>query len=102
MALLLPCPICKDNLYLMYVHPKKGSAGAENITDDFEKRIYKEVLESIKSDDLYKLSVQNDQLTFTHILSEKQDEAEMEALISEEVDLSPSDVAIKKENTSEN
>jgi hypothetical protein len=92
----------KNNLYIMYVHPKKGSAGAENITEDFEKRIYREVLECIKSDDLYKITVENNKLIFTHNLSEKQDEESMEAIIREEVDLSSSDVEIKKENDSEN
>lgn len=33
----------KDILYLMYIHPKKGAFGAENITDDFMKELLKDV-----------------------------------------------------------
>ena len=50
--------IIKDNhLYLMFVHPKTGSKGSENITDESKAYLYKKVLENIKSGDLYKLTL---------------------------------------------
>jgi hypothetical protein len=55
--------IIKDEaLYLMFVHPKTGSKGSENITDESKAYLYKKVLECIKSEDLYKLTL-NDSKT---------------------------------------
>jgi len=36
----------------MFVHPKTGSEGSDNITDDSKAKIYKDVLDAIKKDDL--------------------------------------------------
>lgn len=47
----------KDSLYLMFIHPKTGSKGVENITDESKTYLYKKVLECIKSEDLYKLTL---------------------------------------------
>ena len=44
-------------LYLMFVHPKAGSLGADNITDQSKALLYKKVLECIKSNKLYKLTL---------------------------------------------
>jgi hypothetical protein len=50
--------IMKDeNLYLMFVHPKTGSMGAENITDESKAYLYKKVLSNIKTNDLFELSL---------------------------------------------
>jgi hypothetical protein len=50
--------IIKDEkLYLMFVHPKTGALGSENITDESKAYLYKKVLESIKSNDLYQLTL---------------------------------------------
>lgn len=49
--------IKKDSLYLMFVHPKTGSQGSENITDESKAYLYKKVLECIESQELYKLSL---------------------------------------------
>ena len=50
--------IIKDEkLYLMFVHPKTGTLGSENITDESKAYLYKKVLESIKSNDLYQLTL---------------------------------------------
>ena len=50
--------IIKDNnLYLMFVHPKTGALGSENITDESKAYLYKKILECIKSNDLYQLSL---------------------------------------------
>ncbi len=49
--------IKNDSLYLMFVHPKTGSQGSENITDESKAYLYKKVLDCIESDDLYKLSL---------------------------------------------
>jgi hypothetical protein len=46
-----------ESLYLMFVHPKTGSKGSENITDESKAYLYKKVLECIKSEDLYKLTL---------------------------------------------
>lgn len=46
-----------DSLYLMFVHPKTGSQGSDNITDESKSYLYKKVLKCIKSEDLYKLSL---------------------------------------------
>jgi hypothetical protein len=49
--------IKNDSLYLMFVHPKTGSQGSDNITDESKAYLYKKVLECIESEDLYKLSL---------------------------------------------
>lgn len=51
--------IKNDSLYLMFVHPKTGSQGTDNITDESKAYLYKKVLECIQSEDLYKLSLNN-------------------------------------------
>ncbi|NBC58536.1 MAG: hypothetical protein GVY05_09700 [Bacteroidetes bacterium] len=49
--------IIKDNaLYFMFVHPKTGSYGSSNITDQSKAYLYKKVLECIQNKDLYKLT----------------------------------------------
>lgn len=49
--------IKNDSLYLMFVHPKIGAQGSENITDESKAYLYKKVLECIETDDLYQLSL---------------------------------------------
>ena len=49
--------IKNSSLYLMYVHPKTGSKGVGNITDESKAHLYKEVLKCIKTNDLYELSL---------------------------------------------
>ena len=49
--------IRNDDLYLMFVHPKTGPFGSENITDQSKAFLYKRVLFSIKNNDLYHLSL---------------------------------------------
>jgi len=49
--------IKKESLYLMFVHPKTGTQGSENITDESKAYLYKKVLECMQSEDLYKLSL---------------------------------------------
>ena len=58
--------IKQENLYLMFVHPKTGSEGSENITDESKAFLYKKVLNCIKSKDLYHLTLNDnkDQLIF--------------------------------------
>ena len=46
-----------ESIYLMFVHPKTGPMGAENITDESKAYLYKKILECIKSDDLYQLEL---------------------------------------------
>ena len=62
--------VIKNNkLYLMFVHPKTGSQGAENITDDSKTSLYKKVLECIESNNLYKLELNNtkDKIIFNRL-----------------------------------
>ena len=49
--------IKQENLYLMFVHPKTGSLGADNITDESKAFLYKKVLACIQTNDLYKVTV---------------------------------------------
>lgn len=49
--------IKNDNLYLMFVHPKTGPDGADNIDDKYKAYIYKDALKCIKTNDLYLLTL---------------------------------------------
>lgn len=49
-----------EKLYLMFVHPKTGSMGSENIDDKSKAYLYKEVLRCIKANDLYRLELNED------------------------------------------
>ena len=49
--------IKNDSLYLLFVHPKTGSLGSENITDEYKTYLYKKILTCIQSKDLYTLSL---------------------------------------------
>lgn len=60
--------IIKDeSIYLMFVHPKTGSLGAENITDESKSYLYKKVLECINSKNFYEVSksIDGKKLQFT-------------------------------------
>ena len=46
-----------EDVYLMFVHPKTGSMGSSNINDESKAYLYKKVLDCIKSDNLYVLSL---------------------------------------------
>ncbi len=46
-----------DCLYLMFVHPKTGTSGSSNITDESKTYLYKKVFKSIQSQDFYELSL---------------------------------------------
>lgn len=59
--------IKNESLYLMFVHPKTGSKGSENITDGSKAYLYKKVLECIKSEDLYKLTLDEKQTKINFI-----------------------------------
>jgi hypothetical protein len=50
--------IIKDeNLYLMFVHPKTGSLGADNIDDKSKALLYKKILEAIKTSNFYEMKI---------------------------------------------
>ena len=53
-----------ENIYFMFLHPKTGSLGYENITDDSKALLYKKVLEGIKANNLYEVTVDKDILVF--------------------------------------
>ena len=59
--------IIKDeNLFLMFVHPKTGSLGYENIKDESKAYLYKKVLECIKTNEFFEvtLDTENKKLNF--------------------------------------
>jgi hypothetical protein len=49
------------------VHPKTGSLGSSNITDEHKANIYKDVLESIKANDLYIVSKVENKIVFEKV-----------------------------------
>lgn len=49
--------IKNESLYFMFVHPKKGTHGSDNITDESKAHLYKKVLDCIQSGELYKLKL---------------------------------------------
>lgn len=49
--------IRNESLYFMFVHPKTGSKGPDNITDESKTYLYKKVADCIKTNDLYELYV---------------------------------------------
>jgi len=53
-----------EKIYLMFVHPKTGSLGYENITDKSKALLYKRVLESIKTNNFYEIAVDKNILVF--------------------------------------
>lgn len=60
--------IIKDsNIYLMFVHPKTGKFGSDNIDKQYKAKVYKTVLRCIEEDDLYVVSQcpQTSNLIFT-------------------------------------
>lgn len=74
--------LIKDGkLYLMYIHPKTGSMALENIGENFEKTLYDEILSCIKSNDIFRLTVENYKLIFTHNLIKNEDIIKMNELI---------------------
>jgi hypothetical protein len=60
----------KNCLYLMFVHPKTGSLGADNINDESKAYLYKKVLACIQSNDLFKVELTSEKrLVFNKKLS---------------------------------
>ncbi len=53
-----------EKVYLMFLHPKTGSLGFENITDESKALLYKNVLVCIKTNNLFDLNVENDKIVF--------------------------------------
>jgi hypothetical protein len=56
-----------EKLYLMFLHPKTGSLGYENITDESKALLYKKVLEAIQSNNLYNVTVEDNKLVFKNL-----------------------------------
>ena len=53
-----------DIIYLMFLHPKTGSLGYENISDESKALLYKKVLNSIKTNNLYEVVLDKNKLQF--------------------------------------
>jgi hypothetical protein len=47
--------IKKESIYFGYVHPKTGSMGSSNTTDDFRRQLVKDILEAIQDDNLLRV-----------------------------------------------
>ncbi len=56
--------IKNEKVYLMFLHPKTGSLGYENITDESKALLYKKVLGCIKTNNLYEVTIEKDKLIF--------------------------------------
>ncbi|WMJ75558.1 hypothetical protein RCC89_20695 [Cytophagaceae bacterium ABcell3] len=48
--------LCKDDLYLLFLHPKTGADGASNITNEAKAKLLKLVVEAIKTQKLFSVS----------------------------------------------
>ena len=59
--------IKKEKLYFMFVHPKTGSLGAENITDLAKKELQDRVYTAIKFNNLYKVVFKENKIAFEHL-----------------------------------
>ena len=56
--------IKNEKVYLMFLHPKTGSLGYENITDESKALLYKKLLGCIKTNNLYEVTIEKDKLIF--------------------------------------
>ncbi len=56
-----------NTVHLMFVHPKTGKDGFDNITREYQAELYKRVLECRNSNDLFKITVDNGKLVFKHL-----------------------------------
>ncbi len=57
--------IIKDEkIYLMFLHPKTGSMGFDNITNESKSLLYKKVLNDILNNELYELNVVDNKILF--------------------------------------
>ena len=59
--------IKNESLYLMYIHPKTGTLGGRNITDESKTALYKKMYLAIESNDLFELKVLDNKLIFKKI-----------------------------------
>lgn len=65
--------IKNESLFLMFVHPKTGSLGYENITDESKAYLYKKVLKCIVENELFELTLNSETniIVFNKIESSK-------------------------------
>jgi hypothetical protein len=63
----------KDSVYLMFVHPKTGSLGVDNLTSESIRFLYKRVYCCIRDNTLYKMDIDNstNKLTFRRVKPKK-------------------------------
>jgi len=54
----------KEQLYLMFVHPKTGPHASSNIKGSFKSALYKKVYKDIQSNHLYQLKAENNKIVF--------------------------------------
>lgn len=56
--------IIRECVYLAYIHPKTGSEGSPNTTNEARAEFYKLVTDAIKNDKLYRVSFTDERLEF--------------------------------------
>ncbi len=56
--------IIKECVYLAYIHPKTGSEGSSNTTDEARGEFYKQIADAIKNGELYQLKFGTKQIEF--------------------------------------
>jgi hypothetical protein len=48
--------VVEEKIFLMFIHPKTGSIGSDNITDEHKAAIFKKTVSCISTNDLYNVS----------------------------------------------
>jgi hypothetical protein len=59
--------IRNDNVFLIFIHPKTGPDGAENISDQSKAQYYKDVLLAIRNFDLLKVVFEQGKILFSEL-----------------------------------
>ena len=57
--------IIKECIYLAYIHPKTGSEGSSNTTDEARSVFYKQVVDAIKNGKLFRVNLRTKHIEFT-------------------------------------
>ena len=63
--------IKNDCLYLAFVHPKTGKYGVENISDEYKRKLAKEVLEAIKSGNVFAMQIDHSKSHISFLKTDK-------------------------------
>jgi hypothetical protein len=61
--------IIRDCVYLAYIHPKTGSEGAPNTTNETRSELYKLVTDAIRNGNLYQVKLGSKYIEFNPVKS---------------------------------